>query len=66
MRKIIHIQLTEGYPDLYFKDKSKMLSKHFKKISDDTFEIKEGVFLRFNRDELLIYEEEEKEGLDQK
>jgi len=61
MKKLIHIQLTEGYPDYYFKDINKMLSKHFKRVDKDTFQIKEGVFLKFNKDELLIYEEEEKE-----
>jgi len=38
-----------------------MLSKHFKRIDNDTFELKEGVFLKFNKNELLIYEEEKKE-----
>jgi len=61
MRKIIHIQLVEEYPDFHFKDIRKMLSKHFKRIDNDTFELKEGVFLKFNKNELLIYEEEKKE-----
>ncbi len=61
MREIIHIQLVEEYPDFRFKDIRKMLSKHFKRIDNDTFELKEGVFLKFNKNELLIYEEEKKE-----
>jgi len=61
MRKIIHIELVEEYPDFRFKDIRKMLSKHFKRIDNDTFELKKGVFLKFNSKELLIYEDEEKE-----
>jgi len=61
MREIIHIQLVEKYPDFRFKDIRNMLSKHFKRIGNDTFELKEGVFLKFNKNELLIYEEEKKE-----
>jgi len=53
--------LVEEYPDFHFKDIRKMLSKHFKRIDNDTFELKEGVFLKFNKNELLIYEEEKKE-----
>ncbi len=62
MRKIIHIQLVEEYSDFHFKDIRKMLSKHFKRIDNDTFELKEGVFLKFNKNELLIYEEKEESG----
>ena len=36
-----------------------MLRKHFKRVDKDTFKIRKGVFLKFNRNELLIYEEEE-------
>ncbi len=61
MREIIHIQLTEEYPGFIFKDIQNMLAKHFKRINNDTFELKEGVFLKFNINELLIYEEEKKE-----
>jgi len=61
MRKIIHIQLMEEYPDFRFKDIREVLSKHFKRINNDTFELKEGVFLKFNKNELLIYEEEKEE-----
>jgi len=59
MRKIIHIQLVEDYPNLYYKDITNMLRKHFKRVDKDTFKIRKGVFLKFNRNELLIYEEEE-------
>ncbi len=51
----------EEYPDFRFKDIREILSKHFKRIGNDTFELKEGVFLKFNKNELLIYEEEKKE-----
>ena len=61
MREIIHIELVEEYPDFRFKDIRKILSKHFKRIDNDTFELKKGVFLKFDKNELLIYEEEEKE-----
>jgi len=62
MRKeIIHIELVEEYPDFRFKDIRKMLSEHFKRIDNDTFELKKGVFLKFNNKELLIYEEEKEE-----
>jgi len=61
MREIIHIKLVEEYPNLYYKDIMKMLSKHFKRIDKDTFKIKKGIFLKFSRDELLIYEDDEKE-----
>ena len=59
MRKIIHIQLVEDYPNFYYKDITKMLRKHFKRVDKDTFKIRKGVFLKFNRNELLIYEEKE-------
>ncbi len=62
MREIIHIELVEEYPDFRFKDIRNMLAKHFKRINDDTFELKEGVFLKFNKNELLIYEEKEESG----
>ena len=58
MRKIIHIQLMEEYPNQHYENIKRMLSEHFKRINDDTFELKEGVFLKFNKNELLLYEEE--------
>ena len=67
MRKeIIHIELVEEYPDFRFKDIRKMLSEHFKRIDNDTFELKKGVFLKFNKNELLIYEDEEEKRNDVK
>ena len=63
MRKIIHIELVEGYPDSYYKDIMKMLAKYFENVDKDTFKIKEGVFLKFNEKELLIYEEERRSDM---
>jgi len=58
MRKIIHIQLTDSYPDFYYKGIVEMLKRHFENVNKDTYKLKDGVFLKFNREELLIYEEE--------
>jgi hypothetical protein len=65
MRIIIHIKLVEEYPRYYYKDINKMLTKHFRRVNKDTFELKKGVFLKFDRDELLIYEEEKEEPSNQ-
>ena len=56
LREIIHIELIETYPHYRLKEINKLLSKHFKNVDKDTFELKEGVFLKFNGKELLIYE----------
>jgi len=61
MNELIHIQLTEEYPDIHYNIIIRKLSEHFKRINDDTFELKEGVFLKFNKNELLIYEEKNAE-----
>jgi len=66
MRKIIHIQLMEEYPNLHYKIIKRMLSEHFKRINNDTFKLKKGVFLKFNKKELLIYEDEEEKRNDVK
>ena len=58
MRKIIHIQLTDSYPDFYYKGIVEMLKRHFENVNKDTYKLKDGVFLKSNREELLIYEEE--------
>jgi len=56
LREIIHIELIGTYPPYRLKEINKMLSKHFKNVDKDTFELKEGVFLKINDKELLIYE----------
>jgi len=61
MNKLIHIQLTDEYPDIHYNIIIRKLSEHFKRINDDTFELRKGVFLKFDKNELLIYEEEKKE-----
>jgi len=61
MNKLIHIQLMEEYQDIHYNIIIRKLSEYFKRISDDTFELKEGVFLKFDKNELLIYEDDEKE-----
>ncbi|MCI4409701.1 MAG: hypothetical protein JHC26_11470 [Thermofilum sp.] len=56
INEIIHIELSEQYPDSAFEEIKKMLSKYFEKVDEDTFKIKKGVYLRFNKKELIIYE----------
>ena len=56
IKEIIHIQLEEEYPDSAYEDIRNILSKYFKRVSDDTFQLKKGINMRFNKRELIIYE----------
>jgi len=60
MKTLIHIQFDSVINILQYENIIDDLTKYFNKVDDDTFEIKDGLFLKIKRDELIIYADDEK------